>query len=215
MKLYWQERKSGQRLILSVDDESEIEVGAVRQTPRGVDALAKTTGYDPGRAQKGFVTIEEAKAFVESFHPWDLFGGDWDMEVELEVRGIPVESSTPAVGEPSHATAPAEPSTPAETLQTPRDEQPSHATAPVQPSTPAETLQTPRDEQPSHATAPAEPSTPAETLQTPRDELSQATAPAEPSTPAETLQTPRDEPSQPSVEEKQSRKPGWQFWKKG
>ena len=86
MKVYWQERRAGQRLILAGDDESEIEVGAVRQTPRGFDALAKTNTYDPGRATKGLATIEEAKAFVEDFHPWEIFGGDWDMEVEPGVR---------------------------------------------------------------------------------------------------------------------------------
>ena len=96
MKIYWQERRSGQRLILSGDDETEVEVGAVRGTPRGFDALAKTNTYDPGRAQKGFATMEEAKEFVESFHPWDIFGGDWEMEVESGVRSSPAE--TPASG---------------------------------------------------------------------------------------------------------------------
>ena len=94
MTLYWQERKAGEHLILAMDDESKTEVGAVRRTPRGFDALAMTNTYDPGRAQKGFATIEEAKAFVESFHPWDLFGGDMDMEVEPEVRRLPNEAST-------------------------------------------------------------------------------------------------------------------------
>ena len=89
MKLYWQERKAGQRLILAAEDDTEVEVGAVRKTPRGYDALAKTNTYDPGRAQKDFATIEHAKAFVEEFHPWDLFGGDLDMDVEPEVRLMP------------------------------------------------------------------------------------------------------------------------------
>ena len=89
MKVYWKERRAGQRLILLLDDESETEVGAVRETKRGFDALAMTNTYDPGRAQKGFPSIEEAKAFVEAFHPWDIFGGDWDLEVEPEVRSDP------------------------------------------------------------------------------------------------------------------------------
>ena len=90
MKVFWLERRSGQRLVLTNDDESdEIEVGAVRKTPRGFDALAKTNTYDPGRAQKDFATMEEAKAFVESFHPWDVFGGDPDLEVEQEIRPSP------------------------------------------------------------------------------------------------------------------------------
>lgn len=100
-KVFWQERRSGQRLILSGDDETEVEVGAVRQTPRGFDALAKTNTYDPGRAQKGFATMEEAKEFVESFHPWDIFGGDWEMEVEPEVRSDPVATSASEAETPS------------------------------------------------------------------------------------------------------------------
>ena len=61
-------------------------MGAVRQTKRGFDALAMTNTYDPGRAQKGIASMEEAKDFVEAFAPWDLFGGDTDMDVEPEVR---------------------------------------------------------------------------------------------------------------------------------
>lgn len=92
MKVYWQARKRGQRLMLDSDDGSEVvEVGAVRETPRGFDALAKTNTYDPGRAQRDFSTMEDAKEFVEAFHPWDIFGGDWDLEVEPGAR--PVEGS--------------------------------------------------------------------------------------------------------------------------
>ncbi len=86
MRLYWKERRAGQRLVLLDDFGAEIEVGAVRQTKRGFDALAKTNTYDPGRAQKGFASLEEAKEFVEWFHPWDIFGGDLDMSVESEVQ---------------------------------------------------------------------------------------------------------------------------------
>lgn len=93
MKVYWRERKSGQSLILGSDDETEIEVGVVRRTPRGFDALAKTNTYDPGRAQRGFASMEEAKAFVESFHPWDVFGGDWQLEVNSEVRRMAADTS--------------------------------------------------------------------------------------------------------------------------
>ena len=105
MKVYWQARKVGQRLVLLEDDESEIEVGLVRKTPRGFDALAKTNTYDPGRSQKGLATIEEAKTFVESFHPWEIFGGDWDLEVEPEVHGLSAEVPTPDEGESSQQTA--------------------------------------------------------------------------------------------------------------
>ena len=108
MKVYWQERKAGQRLLLAADGEEEIEVGAVRKTPRGFDALAKTNTYDPGRAQKGFGTIDEAKEFVESFHPWDIFGGDYDLEVEPEVRPAPSEDAAPAQEQPTAPQASAE-----------------------------------------------------------------------------------------------------------
>ena len=67
MKVYWREHRTGQRLILDSGAGQEEEVGGIRRTPRGFDALAKTLGYDPGRAQKGFATLEEAKAFVEDF----------------------------------------------------------------------------------------------------------------------------------------------------
>ena len=113
MKVYWQERRRGQRLMLDSDDGGEaVEVGAVRQTPRGFDALAKTNTYDPGRAQKDFATMEEAKEFVETFHPWDIFGGDWDLEVEAGVRdeeGNETSSEDSRVAEmPAEAGAPVE-----------------------------------------------------------------------------------------------------------
>ena len=108
MKVYWKERRAGQRLMLCGDDESEVEVGAVRQTRHGYDALAKTNTYDPGRAQKGFETIDEAKSFVESFHPWDIFGGDWDLEVEPDVRPAENEASAGAADEPTQDSTPAD-----------------------------------------------------------------------------------------------------------
>ena len=72
MKVYWRRVKFGQTLILHNDGGQEEELGGFRETKRGIDALAKTFGYDPERARKGFSTIEEAKAFVESFRPWEL-----------------------------------------------------------------------------------------------------------------------------------------------
>ena len=48
-----------------------------------------TNTYDPGRAMKDIVTMDEAKQFVEAFTPWDLFGGDSGMDVEPDVRPIP------------------------------------------------------------------------------------------------------------------------------
>ncbi len=89
MRVFWREHKIGQRLILQADDGREEEVGGVRRTPRGFDALAHTTGYDPGRAAKGLPSMEEAKRFVESFTPWDLFGGRADLQVEPGVEPVP------------------------------------------------------------------------------------------------------------------------------
>ena len=87
MQLYWRRWRRGQRLILSTDDgEREEEVGGVRETKRGFDAFAKTFGYDPGRAQKGIATLEEAKEFVESFRPWELYDGGYGTSVDPVVR---------------------------------------------------------------------------------------------------------------------------------
>jgi hypothetical protein len=33
--------------------------------------------------------MEEAKRFVESFTPWDLFGGRADLQVDPEVEPVP------------------------------------------------------------------------------------------------------------------------------
>lgn len=89
MQIYWRTAKRGQRLIFS-DGENEEEIGGVRETKRGFDAFAKTFGYDPGRAQKGIASMEEAKTFVESFRPWELYQGGQGMSVDSEVRE-PVE----------------------------------------------------------------------------------------------------------------------------
>lgn len=86
MRVFWREHRIGQRLILQGDDNSEEELGAVRKTPRGYDALARAMGYDPGRAAKGLATLDEAKLFVESFTPWDLFEGTDPIEVEPDVE---------------------------------------------------------------------------------------------------------------------------------
>ena len=89
MRLYWKIAKRGQRLVLLGDDgETEEEIGGVRETKRGFDAFAKTFGYDPGRAQKGMATLEEAKDFVESFSPWDLYGGGPGLAVEPDVKPL-------------------------------------------------------------------------------------------------------------------------------
>ena len=77
--------------MLVGDDGEELEVGAFRETPRGFDAFAKALGYDPGRATKDIATIEEAKAFVESFRPWEEYEGGPGLEVDPKVR--PVEGT--------------------------------------------------------------------------------------------------------------------------
>jgi len=87
MKVFWREVRRGQRLVLSPEDGGpEEEIGGVRETKRGFDAFAKTFGYEPGRAMKGIATMDEAKEFVESFSPWDLYQGGQGLSVDSEVR---------------------------------------------------------------------------------------------------------------------------------
>ena len=89
MKAYWREVKRGQRLVLSSEDGGdEEEIGGVRETKRGFDAFAKTFGYEPGRAMKGIATMEEAKEFVESFSPWELYQGGEGLSVDTEVKPL-------------------------------------------------------------------------------------------------------------------------------
>ena len=87
MPVYWQVAKQGQRLML-VDGEREERIGGVRETPRGFDALAITFGYEPGRARRDIASMDEAKAFVESFKPWELYVQDSNLTVEAEVRPL-------------------------------------------------------------------------------------------------------------------------------
>ncbi len=88
MGVYWRTVKRGQNLIFSDESEgNEQVVGGFRDTKRGIDAYATTFGYDPGRSQKGFASIEDAKAFVEQFRPWELYGAH-DVTVEPDVRSV-------------------------------------------------------------------------------------------------------------------------------
>ena len=87
MAVYWQLAKQGQRLML-VDGEREERIGGVRATPRGFDALAITFGYDPDRARRDMASMDEAKAFVESFKPWELYVQDSNITVETDVRPL-------------------------------------------------------------------------------------------------------------------------------
>ncbi len=87
MSVYWRTMKRGQNLI--IDDTSGLEevIGGYRENKSGINAYARTMGYEPDRSRSGFDSVEDAKAFVESFAPWDLFGAG-DVTVEEEVRPI-------------------------------------------------------------------------------------------------------------------------------
>ena len=100
MRVFWRRVKWGQSLILiDEDDGHEEELGGFRDTKRGIDALAKTFSYDPSRSRKGFPTIEEAKAFVESFSPWELYGAH-GVTVDSEVRPALDSTTTDTAGTP-------------------------------------------------------------------------------------------------------------------
>jgi hypothetical protein len=89
MQVFWQETKRGQRLVLSIEGaDHDEEIGGVRETKRGFDAFAKTFGYEPGRAQKGIPTMAEAKSFVESFKPWELYEGAQDVSIDPDVKPL-------------------------------------------------------------------------------------------------------------------------------
>jgi len=89
MSVYWRAVKLGQNLILSEDNgEDEKILGGYRNTKRGIDAYATTGGgYDPSRTMKDFGSTEDAKAFVEHFRPWELFGAH-DVTVDTDVKPI-------------------------------------------------------------------------------------------------------------------------------
>ena len=84
MDVYWQYVRRGQNLMLSTEN-GQARIGGFRETKRGIDAYATTFGYEPGRSEKGFSSVEDAKAFVESFRPWELYGAH-EVMVEPEVR---------------------------------------------------------------------------------------------------------------------------------
>ena len=87
MSVYWRYVKRGQNLVIDDDEGHEEIVGGYRESKRGIDAYAKTFGYDPNRSKKGFETLEDAKAFVESFSPWELFGAQ-GVTVDSEVKPL-------------------------------------------------------------------------------------------------------------------------------
>ena len=87
LQLYWRYVRRGQNLMLSNEQGQEERVGGFRETRKGIDAYAATFGYEPDRSKKGFPSIEDAKAFVESFKPWELFSeGQGDIVVESQIR---------------------------------------------------------------------------------------------------------------------------------
>lgn len=87
MSVYWRNVKRGQNLVIDDDEGHEEIIGGYRESKRGIDAYAKTFGYDPDRSKKGFETLEDAKAFVESFSPWELFGAQ-GVTVDSEVKPL-------------------------------------------------------------------------------------------------------------------------------
>ncbi|NQW22161.1 MAG: hypothetical protein HQ475_01805 [SAR202 cluster bacterium] len=87
MSVFWRNVKRGQNLVIEVDSELEEVIGGYRENKRGINAYARTMGYEPERSQKGFPSVEDAKTFVESFSPWNLFGAH-DVTVEPEARPI-------------------------------------------------------------------------------------------------------------------------------
>ena len=100
MRVYWRKVKRGENLILSDENDGhEEELGGFRDTKRGIDASAKTFSYDPSRSQKGFPSIEEAKDFVESFRPWELFGTQ-GVTVDPGVRLALDSATTDTAGTP-------------------------------------------------------------------------------------------------------------------
>ena len=87
MRVYWKDMRRGQNLIFSEEEGQEEVIGGFRETSRGIDAYAQTFGYEPGRSQKGFPSVEDAREFVESFRPWELHGAQ-DVTVERQAGPV-------------------------------------------------------------------------------------------------------------------------------
>ena len=84
MRMYWKEHPKGLDLALLTDQGEEVTLGGVRSLKRGIQAIAATRGYDPGRAVKGLGSLDEGKEFVLQFQPWREFVRE-DLVVEDEV----------------------------------------------------------------------------------------------------------------------------------
>ena len=140
MVVYWRIVKNGQNLIFSAEDDgNEERVGGYRETKRGIDAYAATFGYEPGRSQKDFDTVENAKAFVESFRPWELYGAE-GVTVDLEVRPTldSASSGTPDTAPPAEdnvtADQPADIAAPDQPADIAAPDQPADIATPDQPA---------------------------------------------------------------------------------
>ena len=70
------------------DGEREERIGSGRETKQGFDAFAITFGYNPNRARRDIASLDDAKAFVESFRPWELFTRDQELSVEPDVKPL-------------------------------------------------------------------------------------------------------------------------------
>jgi len=87
MSVYWRTVRRGQNLVVEVDNDREEIIGGYRESKRGIDAYAKTFGYEPDRSKKGFETLDDAKTFVEAFRPWEIFGVQ-GVTVDTEVKPL-------------------------------------------------------------------------------------------------------------------------------
>lgn len=88
MKVFWRESRAGRHLLLELEGK-ETQVGFILRSKQKFDAVAKTMGYAPERSRNDFDTIEEAASFVESFQPWQEFGGPPDLPVEPGIQPRP------------------------------------------------------------------------------------------------------------------------------
>ena len=103
--VYWQDARRGQNLVLTNDVTGrEQRIGGFTEVNQRFAAYVTTAKYDPRNSKDGLPTMKEAKAFVESFKPWELYGAE-GVSVEPEVRPA-VKSSSPV-----SAAAPALPTT--------------------------------------------------------------------------------------------------------
>ncbi len=84
MRMYWKEHPKGLDLTLLMDDGVEQNLGGVRSMRSGIQAIAATRGYEPGRSVKGLGSMDEGKEFVLGFQPWREFVPD-ELEVEPEI----------------------------------------------------------------------------------------------------------------------------------